>query len=489
MDEVLIEQQKNYNDKQTSEAEEEDEEEEEEANDANRVQSPVIFHDPMSNSHYERPKKTTLQSLLQPDAHSPIPHQHLPSLPQLDNSTDDQFKKCISLPCIRQELAHNSTQISAQPTFNFKAIRTNHQNEPKLQQNVEPTEPDLVKFNHLKRQIIDLVNNTTASEPNCEKSSFTTTDMNKKLVEELDEKDRSLDKSMNKNISYLEDCLRRKTAKNEIISNFFKLKNLAIKDASLDPKSALIESKSDADCKKTLIKLSLRPIASSPQLVAKQPILSTAEFASNKKRLNLFSSIKSSVNRVNLTNGKATDEYEEESSDEEELDDDDEDDDDEEEEEEEDENNNNNNNENDDDDDYSMDEPVTKTAKQPSRTRDEKMSIVRKTNEEPRDYVRGRGRGKYLCEKCNVRTKKLSTMKKHLRTHVNYRPFMCTWCNVSFKTKGNLVKHTKTKGHLKKCSEYGMSPDDEEVRRITSRNIDNNLLNRQLEIEKKIKFK
>ncbi|XP_041831176.1 transcription factor HIVEP2a [Melanotaenia boesemani] len=72
-------------------------------------------------------------------------------------------------------------------------------------------------------------------------------------------------------------------------------------------------------------------------------------------------------------------------------------------------------------------------------------------------YVRGRGRGKYICEECGIRCKKPSMLKKHIRTHTDVRPFVCKFCNFAFKTKGNLTKHMKSKAHMKKCLELGVS--------------------------------
>ncbi|XP_052012347.1 zinc finger protein 40 [Apodemus sylvaticus] len=72
-------------------------------------------------------------------------------------------------------------------------------------------------------------------------------------------------------------------------------------------------------------------------------------------------------------------------------------------------------------------------------------------------YVRGRGRGKYICEECGIRCKKPSMLKKHIRTHTDVRPYHCTSCNFSFKTKGNLTKHMKSKAHSKKCVDLGIS--------------------------------
>ena len=77
---------------------------------------------------------------------------------------------------------------------------------------------------------------------------------------------------------------------------------------------------------------------------------------------------------------------------------------------------------------------------------------------EPYIYVRGRGRGKYVCETCGIRCKKPSMLKKHIRTHTDLRPYSCNHCNFSFKTKGNLTKHMKSKAHQKKCIELGIVP-------------------------------
>ncbi|XP_041104515.1 zinc finger protein 40-like isoform X2 [Polyodon spathula] len=79
-----------------------------------------------------------------------------------------------------------------------------------------------------------------------------------------------------------------------------------------------------------------------------------------------------------------------------------------------------------------------------------------KSNEEY-VYVRGRGRGKYICEECGIRCKKPSMLRKHIRTHTDVRPYHCNYCNFSFKTKGNLTKHMKSKAHSKKCVDMGVS--------------------------------
>lgn len=77
---------------------------------------------------------------------------------------------------------------------------------------------------------------------------------------------------------------------------------------------------------------------------------------------------------------------------------------------------------------------------------------------EPYTYVRGRGRGKYVCESCGIRCKKPSMLKKHIRSHTDLRPYSCNHCKFSFKTKGNLTKHMKSKAHQKKCIEMGIVP-------------------------------
>ncbi|XP_061752322.1 transcription factor HIVEP2 isoform X2 [Nerophis ophidion] len=78
-------------------------------------------------------------------------------------------------------------------------------------------------------------------------------------------------------------------------------------------------------------------------------------------------------------------------------------------------------------------------------------------------YVRGRGRGKYICEECGIRCKKPSMLKKHIRTHTDLRPYICKVCNFAFKTKGNLTKHMKSKAHMKKCLELGVSVTTDEA--------------------------
>lgn len=102
------------------------------------------------------------------------------------------------------------------------------------------------------------------------------------------------------------------------------------------------------------------------------------------------------------------------------------------------------------------------TEEQPSTSTQSEASRVRifeggfKSNE-VYVYVRGRGRGKYICGECGIRCKKPSMLKKHIRTHTDVRPYVCKHCNFAFKTKGNLTKHMKSKAHGKKCQAMGVS--------------------------------
>lgn len=86
------------------------------------------------------------------------------------------------------------------------------------------------------------------------------------------------------------------------------------------------------------------------------------------------------------------------------------------------------------------------------------VSLPKLSSGEEYTYVRGRGRGKYICHECGIRCKKPSMLKKHVRTHTDVRPYTCKHCNFSFKTKGNLTKHMKSKAHHKKCVELGIVP-------------------------------
>ncbi|XP_051991397.1 zinc finger protein 40-like [Xyrauchen texanus] len=103
--------------------------------------------------------------------------------------------------------------------------------------------------------------------------------------------------------------------------------------------------------------------------------------------------------------------------------------------------------------------PINESDRDSSKSEPHRVKIFDggyKSNEEY-VYVRGRGRGKYICEECGIRCKKPSMLRKHIRTHSDIRPFHCTHCNFSFKTKGNLTKHMKSKAHSKKCMEMGVA--------------------------------
>ncbi|XP_047454547.1 transcription factor HIVEP3 [Mugil cephalus] len=110
--------------------------------------------------------------------------------------------------------------------------------------------------------------------------------------------------------------------------------------------------------------------------------------------------------------------------------------------------------------------PSTSKQSEPSRVRIFEGGY--KSNEDY-VYVRGRGRGKYICGECGIRCKKPSMLKKHIRTHTDVRPYICKHCNFAFKTKGNLTKHMKSKAHGKKCQAMGVSessldePESEET--------------------------
>ena len=92
-----------------------------------------------------------------------------------------------------------------------------------------------------------------------------------------------------------------------------------------------------------------------------------------------------------------------------------------------------------------------------------------KSSEDVKTYVRGRGRGRYVCDSCGIRCKKPSMLKKHAKTHSDMRPYTCRYCNFAFKTKGNLTKHMKSKAHHKKCVEIGISPIPMSVEDLESR--------------------
>lgn len=55
-------------------------------------------------------------------------------------------------------------------------------------------------------------------------------------------------------------------------------------------------------------------------------------------------------------------------------------------------------------------------------------SVTGFDNNDDYTYIRGRGRGKYVCQECGIRCKKPSMLKKHIRTHTDLRPYTCSHC-------------------------------------------------------------
>ncbi|XP_014239209.1 uncharacterized protein LOC106660792 isoform X1 [Cimex lectularius] len=98
-------------------------------------------------------------------------------------------------------------------------------------------------------------------------------------------------------------------------------------------------------------------------------------------------------------------------------------------------------------------------------------------------YIRGRGRGRYVCEECGIRCKKPSMLKKHIRTHTDLRPYTCKYCTFSFKTKGNLTKHMKSKSHYKRCKELDISPIPTSIEDYPDKSDNENLEEKGLEEE------
>ncbi|GFT91871.1 zinc finger protein 40 [Nephila pilipes] len=145
----------------------------------------------------------------------------------------------------------------------------------------------------------------------------------------------------------------------------------------------------------------------------------------------------------------------------------------------------NNSNDEDDEDDCQDDGTGSLTdSSQPQPPKRVKIFEGGFKSNEDYTYVRGRGRGKYVCEECGIRCKKPSMLKKHIRTHTDLRPYKCRHCSFAFKTKGNLTKHMKSKAHHKKCTELGIIPvptttDDSQI--------DEEALAKQIE-KKKIQF-
>ena len=136
---------------------------------------------------------------------------------------------------------------------------------------------------------------------------------------------------------------------------------------------------------------------------------------------------------------------------------------------------------------YQINDSVSeKTASTCSEPASKNQLFIEKSLVEPENYVKGKGRGKYVCVECGIRKAKLCELRQHLFAHANLRPFICYHCDLSFKTKGNLVKHVKTKAHRNRCIDIGMDGDDEQVTQVTLDNVDTNILSRQMEIDKNV---
>ncbi|CAH0753469.1 unnamed protein product [Bemisia tabaci] len=130
---------------------------------------------------------------------------------------------------------------------------------------------------------------------------------------------------------------------------------------------------------------------------------------------------------------------------------------------------------------YWLSQSKSKESEANESVKDDKSKKTKGVYESSVDYIyiRGRGRGPYVCEECGIRCKKPSMLKKHIRTHTDTRPYTCKHCAFSFKTKGNLTKHMKSKAHYKKCVELGISPVPTAV---DESNIDQELLAKQQEL-------
>lgn len=180
---------------------------------------------------------------------------------------------------------------------------------PPMVEGLRVVSSDERRLSELKNEIIDLVRTNTASNFPVEENTSSAA-ANKKLVHELNEKETSMAKSMNKNIGYLESTLSKFQAKKEIINNFLKLKNLlngttttTTANNETNGGGAQMSSKEASNIKK----LSMRSLSSSftngigcappngtRTLDAEQMTrINELKVDNSIKRLNLYSSIKS----------------------------------------------------------------------------------------------------------------------------------------------------------------------------------------------------
>ncbi|CAF1604597.1 unnamed protein product [Didymodactylos carnosus] len=53
----------------------------------------------------------------------------------------------------------------------------------------------------------------------------------------------------------------------------------------------------------------------------------------------------------------------------------------------------------------------------------------------------------YTCTLCEFKCFSMRNMRRHIRLHTTFRPYLCTPCKLSFKSYGNFSKHLKTLYH------------------------------------------
>lgn len=79
-------------------------------------------------------------------------------------------------------------------------------------------------------------------------------------------------------------------------------------------------------------------------------------------------------------------------------------------------------------------------------TSKQKNEIAQNNKNEVKKKKR-KSKERYLCKYCNKPFDFQSSLKRHLRTHTNERPFQCIFCTKSFKQKGNLMTHIVSVHH------------------------------------------
>jgi hypothetical protein len=321
----------------------------------------------------------------------------------------------------------------------------------------EKYEKKLSNISDLKREMIDLLN----EGPNqiCKETS----------LEELNEKDNYLTKKIDKNIIYLQKFIsldrldrldtNKSKSSNDQLTNLIQIES----DINLTSHSKYLP-------KKLVRKL---PVSSHQTQIIFNPTISnivkldhlndTDLNSSPKKKLNLYSSLnynnlkileKDSLEKQIEINQNPSDKKD--SSHTEQL-------------------------------NCLSDNRLKSLIKKSSKLINTDKIIIKKTHEES-DYKFGQNKSKFTCTECGIKLKKLATLKKHLLSHTNLKPYNCRICHSKFTTKGNLVKHLKTKAHVNRCICSGMNENDEKISKITNENIDHSALNVQMEIKKKIRI-